>query len=327
MEIRRPKLALMISSSLLAGALSVITCYGQAAPAAQSAGKAAAPSAKSTKAVTPETVVMKVGNTRITRADVDFLIDGLSPRAQQAIVARGRKPVGDEYAMMVLLSQKAEAEHLDASPSFQRRMALERRQILAQEAYQKLAADIQVSPTEISTYYNTHKSDFPEEAKLHEFVVRKKAADAKPSDLGLTEAEAKARLAEIQKAVEAGTDLAAVAKKYDVPNVVMVNPKAVTIRKGEMRPDLDKTAFALQPNQFSTPIDTPQALVMFQLVSRHQPDLKTVTPQIEDTLRQQKLKVALDDMKAKASIWMDPQYFKSSGPAPTSTAPKAPEGQ
>lgn len=327
MEIRRPNFAFMISSSLLAGALSVVTCFGQAAPASHPANKASAPSAQATKAVTPETVVLKVGNTNITRADVDFLIDGLSPRAQEAIAARGRKPVGDEYAMMVLLSQKAEAQHLDTLPSFQRRMALERRQILAQEAYQKLAGSIQVSPAEVSNYYTTHKSDFPEEAKLHEFVVRKKAANAKRSDPGLTETEAKARLAEIQKAVESGTDLTAVAKKYDVQNVVMVNPKAVTVRKGEMRPDLDKTAFALQPNQFSAPIDTPQALVMFQLVSRHQPDLKTVTPQIENTLRQQKLKVALDDMKAKASIWMDPQYFKSSKPAQTLAAPKAPAGQ
>ena len=316
MEIRRPQLALMVSSSLLAGALSVLTCYGQASPASQSAGKPAAPSAQSTKAVSAETVVLKVGDTKVTRADIDYLIGGLNPRTQQAIAAQGRKPVGDEYAMMVLLSKKAESEHLDTSPSFQRRIALERLQILAQEEYQKIAENVQVSPGEVSAYFNTHKSDFPEEAKIHEFVIRKKAAGAKPGDPGLIDAEAKARLAEIQKALEAGTDLSAVAKKYDVPNTVMVNPEVVTVRKGEMLPELDKAAFDLQPNQFSAPIDTPQAVVLFQMVSRQQPDLKTVTPQIQDTLRQQKLKAALDDIKAKASIWMDPEYFKSPASAP-----------
>jgi parvulin-like peptidyl-prolyl isomerase len=159
-------------------------------------------------------------------------------------------------------------------------------------------------------------------------VVRKKAADAKADDPGLSATEAKTSLAEIQKAVEAGTDMDAVAKKFDVPNSVMVNPKPVTVRKGEMTPALDKAAFDLQPNQFSAPVETAQAVVLFQLLSRHQPDLKTVTPQIENDLKQQKLHATLEAMKAKANIWMDPDYFKEAKPASDeSETPKAPQEQ
>lgn len=328
MEIVRRKTAFLISSSLLAVAIPALACFAQTSPAAKSAAKPASHSAATAAKSSPQKVVIKVGDTQVTQAEVDYLIGSLSPQVRQAVSTRGRKPVGDEYAMMLLLSKKAHDEHLDAEPAVQRKIALEKLQILAQEEYQKIAEGIQISPDEINTYFTAHKSDFPEEANLREFVVRKKAADAKADDPGLSATEAKTRLAEIQKAVESGSDVADVAKKFDVPNAVMVNPKPVTVRKGEMIPALDKAAFDLQPNQFSAPLDTEQAVVLFQLLSRHQPDLKTVTPQIENDLRQQKLHATLDAMKAKANIWMDPDYFKEAKPAAAeSETPKVPQEQ
>jgi peptidyl-prolyl cis-trans isomerase C len=322
MEIRGRKTAIMISSSLLAGALGALVCFAQTSPTPKPASKPAAKGAASTVASSPEKVVIKVGEAKVTQADVDFLIGSLGPQVREAVATRGRKPVGDEYAMIVLLSQKARDEHLDASPDVQHRIALEKMQILAQEEYQKIAGGIQISPDEINTYYAAHKSDFPEEADIHEFVITKKATDAKAGDPGLSAEEAKTRLVEIRKAVEAGTSLEDVAKKFDVPKTVMVDPKPVTIRKGQMIPALDKVAFELLPTQFSEPLDTPRAVVMLQMLSRHQPDVKTVAPKIEDSLRQEKMRTTLDDMKAKANIWMDPEYFK--GPEASSSAPEAP---
>ena len=326
MEFVRRKTIFWVSSNLLAIVISSLVCFAQTSPAAKSTANSASQGTAATAESSPQKVVLKVGDTQVTRADIDYLIGNLNPKVRQAVATRGRKPVGDEYAMMLLLSQKAHDEHLDAAPEVQRKIALEKLQILAQEEYQKIAEGIQVSPDEVSTYFTAHKSDFPEEAQIREFVVRKKAADAKADDPGLSAAEAKTRLAEIQKAVEAGTDVADVAKKFDVPNTVMVNPKAVTVRKGEMIPELDKAAFDLQPNQFSAPVETAQAVILFQLLSRQQPDLKTVTPQIENNLRQQKLHATLEAMKTKANIWMDPEYFKESQPPSSeSKAPKTPE--
>ena len=326
MEIRSRITAIMISGSLLAGALGGLVCSAQTSPTPKPAGKPAAQSGASAAAPSPDKVVLKVGDAKVTQADVDFLIGNLSPQVRQAVATQGRKPVGDEYVIMVLLSQKAQDEHLEASPEIQRKIAFEKLQILAQEEYQKIADGIEISPDEINSYYNAHKNDFPEEAEIHEFVVTKKAADAKADEPGLSAEEAKTRLAEIQKAVEAGTNLEDIAKKFDVPNTVMVNPKPVTVRKGQMIAALDKAAFDLKPNQFSAPLDTPQAVVLLQMLSRHQPDLKTVTPQIQNNLRQEKVRTALDDIKAKANIWMDPDYFKAPEPSPgASETPKTPD--
>jgi hypothetical protein len=50
-------------------------------------------------------------------------------------------------------------------------------------------------------------------------------------------------------------------------------------------------------------------LVFFKLVSHKVGELKNVSSQIEDTLRQQKITSALDALKKNAKIWMDDAYF------------------
>lgn len=313
MGICRRKTARIALNGFLAGALSALVCFAQKPAASQSAAETSS-----------QKVVLKVGEAQVTKAEIDYLISSLSPQAQKALATRGKRPVGDEYAMMVLLSEKAKSEHLDATPEFQRRIALEKLQLLAQAEYRRIARNITVSQEEISTYYNAHKAEF-EEARLREFVVRKKPANAKPGSPGLPVVEAKARLAAIQKAIEAGGDLKQVAKQFDVPNTVIVNPEPVTVRKGEMLPALDKAAFELKDNQFSQPVDTPRALVLLQMVKLQQPDLQAVSGEIENSLRQQKIKSTLDDMKAKANIWMDPEYFKAPGaPSGESATPENP---
>jgi len=324
METVRRKTAFMISNGLLAAALSASICVAQGSSPQTSASSPSSQSATTAEASSPDKVVLKVGEDKVTKADVDYLIGSLSPQLQQAVARNGRKPVGDEYALMLLLSQKAKSEHLDASPDFQRKLALQKLQMLAQDEYRKMAEDIQVSPEEVNAYYTAHKSDF-DEAQVREVVVRKKPANATSDTPGLSADEAKTRLAEIQKAIESGMDIKDVAKKFDVPNVVMVYPDPQTVRKGEMIPELDKAAFELKDNQFSQPVDTPQAMVLLQVLSHQEPDIKAVSGQIENQLRQEKLQTAVNDMKAKANIWMDPDYFKSAdGSADTSATPKAP---
>lgn len=326
MDIRRRNMARIILNSLLAGALSALVCFAQSSPAAKSAGQSATPSSSAsskTTAESPHKVVLKVGSVQVTKSEIDYLIKNLSPQIQRAVAIRGRKPIGNEYAMMVLLSQKAKSEHLDTAPDFQRKMALDKLQLLAQEEYRIMEESTQVSPAEITSYYNAHKSDF-EQAKIREFVVRKKEGDAKAGAPGLSATEAKARLASIQKAIEAGTPPKEVAKKFDVPNVVMVNPKPVTVRKGEMLPALDKVAFALKDKQFSQPVETAHAFVLMQMLDHERPTEKDVADQIKDHLRQQKLQAALDAMKAKANIWMDPVYFKTAEESPALKTPAVP---
>ncbi len=301
--------------------------------ASEPPAKAAATAAATVKtpakpAEGPDTVVLKVGNESATKADIEYLISNLNPRLQGVVAREGRKPLGDQYALMMVLSQVAAGDHLDATPDFKRHMAFQRMQALAQAEYEKISEAIKVSPEEINQYYTSHAADF-DRAQVREFVIRKKAADAPASAPGLAPTEAHARADAIRKAIAAGTDIKQVAEKFSTPNVVMIDSEVRSIRRGQLIPALDKAAFELPNGQLSEPYETDQALAFVQVLGHKRADLKDVSEDIENSLRSEKLQAAVDSLKSKANIWMDEEYFKAPAAAeyegsPNGTTPPEP---
>jgi parvulin-like peptidyl-prolyl isomerase len=310
----------VVLAAILAGVM-VPAGFAQQAPAPKAAAPAAAKPAKKAEAAKspvegPEKVVLKVGNEKFTQADMQFLIDSLSPQLQQAVARQGKKPLGDQYAIMSVLSQQAEKDHLDSTLAFRQQMALHRLQALAQAEYDKMAEDIKVTPEEVSTYYKSHASEF-DEAQIREVIIRKKPEGAKEDSPGLPAQEAESRAQEIRKELAGGTDPKQVAEKFSQENTVMIDAEPRTIRHGQLIAALDKAAFDLKEGAISDPLETPQALAFLQVVSRTHSEMKDVSKDIENTLHQEKVQAALDELKKKTPIWMDEEYFKS----PSETAP------
>jgi parvulin-like peptidyl-prolyl isomerase len=312
----------VLLASVLAGILSSAG-WAQQPPAA----KAAAPAPEKPAATAPqndsEKVVLKVGTQNFTQGDMEFLIRSLSPQLQQVVARQGKKPLGDQYAMMAVLSQQGEKDHLDASTTFHEQMALHRLQALAQAEYDKVAADIKISPEEISQYYTAHAPEF-DQAQVREFVIRKKAEGGKDDASGLTAAEAHSRADEIRKALAAGTDPKKVADQFAAENTVMIDAEPRTVKHGQLIASLDKAAFELKDGGVSDPFENAQALAFLQVVGHTHQDLKDVSSDIENTLHQQKLEAAVEELKKKSNVWMDEEYFKAPAEAaePQTAAPK-----
>jgi peptidyl-prolyl cis-trans isomerase C len=290
-----------------------VQSYGQTQPAASPAPSAA----PEPTAAADTKVVLRVGKEEVTKADMDQLISGLGAQARQSVAKDGRRSVGEQYAIMMILDQQAEKDHLDSSPEIRQRLEMERRQVLAQAEYQKMEEQIQVTPDEVGQYFNAHKDEFDEVA-LHEIMVRKKAPDAKPDATGLTPAQAQTKIDAIRKALTAGTDIAKIKKEFGVPNEVIIDSEARTVRRGQLLPALDKQAFSLKDGQISEPYQMPQAIVMFQVIKHQPPDLKNASSQIENELHQEKLRAEIANLQKSANVWMDEDYFKPE------SAPEAP---
>jgi len=163
---------------------------------------------------------------------------------------------------------------------------------------------------------------------VRQFVIRKKVADpAHPTAStaqGLAPEDAKARAEAIRKELVAGTDIKKVKEDFKGSGDVIIEAEPRTVRRGSMRPDMEKVAFALKDGEVSEPVDVSQALVFFQVTAHSRVELKAVTPDIEKILRQQKVDAALETVKKSTTLWMDEQYF--AGPpkpveAPTPGAP------
>ncbi len=327
-------------SLMLAGLLAAPAGAQQTNPSGPSGGPASSPGSPNQQANpgapagtptspasnTPggDKVVLKVGDEQITQADLDSLLANLGPQVQQTISTQGRRPIGERYVLMLVLSQQAINDHLDSTPSFRQQAALQRRQMLAQAEYQHLMGHAPVSPDEIGQYYSTHPTE-SDEADVRQIVVRKRSEGAKEGTLGLAPQEARTRLEEIRKALAAGTDVKKVVQDLNDPKNIQIDANPRTVRRGQLLPALDKAAFELKDGAFSETVEVPQALVVLQVVAHHRAELKDVSTQIENTLRQQKLDAAVADLKKKAAVWMDEDYFKTPAAPPVlSTVPDRP---
>jgi len=268
-------------------------------------------------------VVMKVGDARITKADVDALIAGMDPRTRQMMGVQGRKSLGEQYATLLVLSRQAMSEHLDSTPSVRQTLELQKEQILARAEYEKLNKEVQVTPDEATQYFNSHQPDF-EKAQMREFFVRVRPASSNDPKTGLTAAEAKAKAEAIRQAVVSGTDIKKVSDQFAIPNVITIDTTARPVRHHDMLPALDAAAFSLKDNEVSQPIELPNAVVMIQVTGHVRPEQKEVAPEIENKLKQQKFEAKMDGLKKQMGVWMDDKYF--TGPSPRAAGPPAPPG-
>jgi parvulin-like peptidyl-prolyl isomerase len=255
-------------------------------------------------------VVLKVGDQSITEGQIEKAIHSLPPQAQNSVARQGKKPFGDEYVLMLVLSQEALSNHLDESPDYKETLALTRLKILAQQEYQQIVQRAVVTPEETSKYFAAHQNEF-EELQVLQITVRKKPDGSKEGTPGFSPDEAKTRAEEIRQAFIAGQDPKQVAEKFQMANVVRVDSQPFTIRRGQMRADIEKAAFDLPPGQVTELFDFGTALGFVKVVSHQTGDLKSATPKIESTLRQQKITSALDALKVNSKVWMDDAYFTS----------------
>ncbi len=292
-------------------------------PAATPAASPAKPEAAPAQAAqTPgDKVVLRVGEKEVTQGDLDALLSKLNPQVQQTVARQGKRPFGEQYAMMLILSNQAVDHHMDSSPEFQRQLAAQRMQMLAQAEYDALTRQAAVTPEDASKYFTEHQTEF-EEAKVRQVVIRKKADDAAADAQGLSVADGRARAEEIRKALTSGTEANKAVKDLSVPNVIVIDAEPRNVRRGQLLPELDKAVFQLKDGEISELHETPQVLVMAQLISRRQLQQKDVSREIENKLKQQKIDAALADLRQKNPIWMDEQYF-SAPPAPAA-APNLP---
>ncbi|HEY6308737.1 MAG TPA: peptidylprolyl isomerase [Candidatus Angelobacter sp.] len=229
--------------------------------------------------------------------------------------AEARRHIGELYVRMVLLSQQALNEHLDLTPALRSQLELQRAKLLAQAEYEKMRSEVKVSQEEIGQYYTAHQQEF-DTIQVRQFVVRKEPAGAEGAEPGLTAENPKTQAESIRKALAAGADAEKVAADFAATNVMLIDPKPRTLRRSEMIPALEKATFELRDGEVSEPVDTPQAFLVVLVLKHHHLEQKEATTEIEKKLQRQKLDAEFDDLRRKAGVWMDEDYF-SGHPAAT----------
>jgi parvulin-like peptidyl-prolyl isomerase len=274
-----------------------------------SSGDATSVSAQKTSAAA-DRVVLKVGDVQVTEAEFESRIAAIEPLAdpdKDSATEKDRRKLGDDYASVLMLSQQAVANHLDSSPEVSRQLAIARMQVLSDAEFESLMRQATPSSEEISQYYSAHLSDY-DEVQIRRLFIWKQRDNSKTAPV-LSSQAARASADQIRKEYASGTDVKKLSEDVRRSGEGILDPEPLTFPRGELPPQLEKVAFTLKEGEWSEVEDTPARLLLVQLVKRDRQQLGQVSERIEKNLQGEKMQALLDDLKKKAGIWMDQQYF------------------
>ena len=168
----------------------------------------------------PEEVVLaRVGGQPVTEADFQsaFRLLGQQEQMQVLMVQGGKDEFVRRMAESKLLAAKGKLLELDKTPEYKLALARAKDDLLAREFLTKEGPGLQkkliVGEAEVKAYYDAHPDRFkqPELASVRHILVSVKQGEGQP---GLSDGDAKARVAKIQAELKKGAKFEALAKQY-----------------------------------------------------------------------------------------------------------------
>ncbi len=151
----------------------------------------------------------------------------------------------------------------------------------------------------LNTLYGWSVDDF--KAKIHQSLLQKKLADKILNDPSLN-AAAQTQAQDILKQIQGGADFAELAKKYSQDGSAANGGDLGFFGKGQMDPDFEKAAFALQPGQVSGVVKTQYGYHIIKVTDKNGDQVRASHILIKGV----DLSSWLTDQRSKASIQ---QYF------------------
>lgn len=254
---------------------------------------------------------MKVGDTQITQTQFEAMY-GDFLKSQGGAAVPKKKTTAENFAGGLMLAKEAEATGLNKKPEVQRELEMNRIQILSNAEYNELQDKAKPTTQQVGDYYNSHLDDFDQVAIRRVFIFKQ---NEHTSGHGVPPADAKARADQIRKVLASGGDAKALIK--DTKDALDVDP--LTFRRDDL-PASMKQAFDMKEGEWSQVADTPDSLIIFQLVKKDRYTLPQATVEIEKKLQGQKLREEMDALKKKTGVWLDDEYFA----APVSAANQVP---
>ncbi|UCH79392.1 MAG: peptidyl-prolyl cis-trans isomerase [Candidatus Coatesbacteria bacterium] len=229
-----------------------------------------------------DAVVAEVGGEKITEADLDEMLELMNPMERRSYQGpEGRKILLDIWIKNKMLVAEAERLKLHKDPQVQRDLEDARTRILASTYFQRYVAEpLGVSEEEVARYYEAHKDDFldPARVQLRHLLVE-------------SEAEAEAALARI----EAGEDFSAVAAEVSIDEYTSHQGGLIgEIREGQPPPfqvgnceNFEAVVFTLEPETPSAATPSDRGYHLFYVDERTEasyPPLEQVTYRIRERI-------------------------------------------
>jgi peptidyl-prolyl cis-trans isomerase C len=215
-------------------------------------------------------VLAVVDGRDITQNDLYELLQNIGQNAGNFQSEEGQKQLINELIMQELLYSDALANNYNQDKDFMDAVEHMKKTLLKQYALNKLLNSVEASAEELTTYFESHKSQFkkPETAIASHILVA-------------TKDEALSVLAEINS----GLDFKEAAAKYSSCPSKAEGGNLGEFTRGRMVPEFDKAVFAMKAGEISEPVPTQFGyhLILLESLSEESvPMLEEVAPQVKE---------------------------------------------
>jgi len=186
----------------------------------------------------------KVGNVKITQADLEREIKNLPDFAQKIFEGSGGKErFLNELIKKELLYQEALKKGLDKNTEYMKKVEdFKKITLIGQLLGKEIESKTKVTDQDVKDYYEKHKEDFAPVSQIRMSLILVK-----------TEEEAKKILERLNK----GEDFAKVAKKSSINLSSAKNGGDLGyLSRGQMTPELEAAAVRLKTGEISEPLKT-----------------------------------------------------------------------
>jgi parvulin-like peptidyl-prolyl isomerase len=295
----------------MALALSAVVGLAQDKPAAAPAAPAG-----------DDPVIISAEGVQVHKSEFEAALKSLPAEYQQFAQGPGKRQFADDYIRMKLLASEGMKAGLDKDPDVQSQLALLRENLIAQAELKQMDSSMKVSDADLQKYYESHKNEYEQVKARHILIAFKGSPAAQAGKKELTEPEAKAKAEDIRKQLEGGADFSALAKKEsDDTGSGAQGGDLGSFSHGQMVPEFEKAAFEAKPGDLTPVVRTQYGYHVIQVQEHGSTPFEQVKAAIEKTQREAKMRVALDELKAKATY--SETYFPKPAPPPDAAAPKA----
>src|SRR3990172_7058389 len=279
-EFSMKKIVLILAVSMVLGLSGEVLLAGQEKPKEQGAeGKAVQKSA-----VSQNDVIATVGDEKITKSFFDSLV-GTIPSSYRN--KEGNKKLLDKIIETKTFAQEARRLKLDEAPQTKAEIQIMTDQVLQKSYMKQLMDQIKIGDDEIKSYYTQNKDKYKQEEQVRARHILVK-----------TEEEAKA----IAEELKTGKDFAELAKEKSTCPSSRRGGDLDWFGKGQMAPEFEKAAFALQKGQVSDIVHTDFGYHIIKLDDRKEAGLQPfeeVSDRIKSELMQQKFKDKIVETEEK----------------------------
>ena len=301
-------------------------------PAPVAPGAPAAPPATPplTTRPSPDTVIITIGDERITQGEFDQFISALHPNDQQMARGQFRRPWAESLANMKLLAREAQKRKLDQTPAVQKQLAMMRDQVLANA----MVGSVQEGTDEgfLRKYFDEHRQQLERVSARHILIrtpgspVPARGGQEDPADeagKAKAEADAKAKAEQLAARVKAGEDFAKLAKaESDDEGSAVEGGDLGSFTRGKMVGPFEQAAFALKEGEVGQPVRSQFGWHVIQVTGRFD-TYEKLADVLKQQLGPQRAQQFVQELRGQYKVQLNDAVL---GPRPPADAEGGPAG-